>query len=206
MSMKEKLKQLDEYWWELDKSSRQGMNVNARILANKPILEGIEDDAVHQLTNVACLPGIVEPVLGMPDMHFGYGLPMGAVAAFDEEKGIISAGLCGFDINCGINLIRTNLTAKDVKEKQKEIINALYDAVPVGVGSKGKLSLSPGELDEVLTHGLKWAVEHGYGIEDDVKRTEENGCMEGANPAKVSNMAKKRGKSQLGTLGAGNHF
>jgi tRNA-splicing ligase RtcB (3'-phosphate/5'-hydroxy nucleic acid ligase) len=131
---------------------------------------------------------------------------MGAVAAFDSEEGIISSGLCGFDINCGINLIRTNLTKKQVEEKSKELVDSLYNAVPVGVGGKGKLRLKPNELDDVLRRGLNWAVENGYGIEDDVKHTEEGGCMQGADPAKVSDLAKKRGGPQLGTLGAGNHF
>jgi tRNA-splicing ligase RtcB len=182
------------------------MNVDAKIFANKNILDDIEDDAVQQLTNVACLPGIVEPVIGLPDMHFGYGLPMGAVSAFDSENGIISAGLCGFDINCGINSIRTNLNYDEVKEKLNELIPALFNAVPCGVGSKGKLRLNYDELDEVMTRGLNWAVENGYGTKKDIENTEEKGCMPNANPSKVSDLAKKRGLPQLGTLGAGNHF
>lgn len=131
---------------------------------------------------------------------------MGAVGAFDAEEGVISAGLCGFDINCGINLIRTNLTADDIRAKQKELVNSLFDSVPVGVGSKGKLKLSPSELDQVLRRGLDWALEQGYVTKEDVKATEEGGRMEGADPSKVSDLAKKRGSPQLGTLGAGNHF
>jgi len=134
------------------------------------------------------------------------GLPMGAVGAFDAEKGIISAGLCGFDINCGINSIRTNLTADEVRAKQKELIQALFNKVPVGVGSKGKLRLNPDQLAEVMKHGVNWAVDNGYGVKEDIEHTEEKGCMEGADPSKVSDLAKKRGAAQLGTLGAGNHF
>jgi len=131
---------------------------------------------------------------------------MGAVAAFDAEEGIISSGLCGFDINCGVNSIRTNLTYKEVQEKLKELIPALYNNVPVGVGSKGKLRLKAEELDEVLARGCEWAVEKGYGVKEDLKRIEEDGKMEGADASKVSDLAKKRGFPQLGTLGSGNHF
>lgn len=131
---------------------------------------------------------------------------MGAVAAFDAEEGIISSGLCGFDINCGINSIRTNLTYKELKEKLKELVPALFNAVPCGVGSKGKLRLTPDELNQVLINGCNWAVEKGYGVKEDLKHIEENGKMEGADTSKVSALAKKRGGPQLGTLGAGNHF
>ncbi len=131
---------------------------------------------------------------------------MGAVSAFDEEKGVISSGLCGFDINCGINSIRTNLTVKEVRPRIKELVEALFRNVPCGVGSKGRLKLGMGQLDDVLTGGVNWAIENGYGIREDAEATEENGRMEGADPSKVSNLAKERGLSQLGTLGAGNHF
>ncbi len=204
--MKEKLKQVSEYVWELDKNVRPKMRVKAKIIASKKVIEAIDDAAVEQLTNVACLPGVIEPVIGLPDMHWGYGLPMGAVSAFSADDGIISAGLCGFDINCGINSIRTNLTYDEVKEKITELVPALFSVVPCGVGSRGKLRLSTNQLDEVLTRGLNWAVENGYGTKDDMEHTEENGCIEGADPSKVSSLAKRRGAPQLGTLGAGNHF
>jgi len=204
--MKEKLKQVSDFEWDLPKGARDRMLVGARIIANKAIIDELDDAAVQQLTNVACLPGVIEPVIGLPDMHWGYGLPMGAVSAFDAEKGVISSGLCGFDINCGINSIRTNLTVKDVKPRIKELIEALFKNVPCGVGSKGTLRLGMGKLDEVLTQGMGWAVENGYGVKDDIGSTEENGCIKGADPSKVSNLAKERGLSQLGTLGAGNHF
>jgi tRNA-splicing ligase RtcB (3'-phosphate/5'-hydroxy nucleic acid ligase) len=131
---------------------------------------------------------------------------MGSVAAFDAEDGVISSGLCGFDINCGVNSIRTNLTAKEIIPKMNELVEELFKAVPCGVGSKGKLRLTNEQLDEVMIKGCKWAVDNGYGVKEDLENMEENGCMEGADPSKVSDLAKKRGKPQLGTLGAGNHF
>jgi len=204
--MKQNLKKLNEYEWELDKSTRSGMNVNAKIIANQKVLNAIEDEAINQLTNVAMLPGVLNPVIGMSDMHFGYGLPMGAVMAFDKEEGYISSGCTGFDINCGINSIKTNLPYSEVKLKLKELISELFKTIPCGVGSKGKLKLQNSELDEVLTKGVNWAVKNNYGTKEDIKNMEENGCMKGADPNKVSELAKKRGKPQLGTLGAGNHF
>ncbi len=204
--MKKKLKRLNDYEWELGKDVRPKMRVKAKIIGNKRIIEGVDEDAVQQLTNVACLPGVIEPVIGLSDMHFGYGIPMGAVSAFDAEDGIISAGLCGFDINCGVNSIRTNLTHEDVKPKLKELISELFSVVPCGVGSKGKLKLSTDQMEQVLKRGVDWAIDNGYGVKDDAKHTEENGHMKGADPSKVSDKAKKRGRPQLGTLGAGNHF
>lgn len=204
--MKQKLQKINDYEWLLPKSVRKEMKVDGKLIANKAIYESMEDGAIEQLSNVCCLPGVIEPVIALPDAHFGYGLPMGAVAAFDAEEGIISSGCTGFDINCGVNSIRTNLTYNEVKDKIKELVPALFDAVPCGVGSKGKLRLTPDQLDEVLIRGVNWAVDNGYGVKDDTEHMEENGCMEGADPSKVSEMAKKRGKPQLGTLGAGNHF
>ena len=203
---KEKLQPINEYEWLLPKAVRKEMNVAGKLIANKAIKDAMEDDTIQQLSNVCTLPGVIEPVIALPDAHFGYGLPMGAVAAFDAEEGIISSGLCGFDINCGVNSIRTNLTYKEVKDKLKELVPALFNAVPCGVGSKGKLRLNPNELDEVLVNGCNWAVEKGYGVKEDLKNIEENGKMEGADPSKVSSLAKQRGGPQLGTLGAGNHF
>jgi tRNA-splicing ligase RtcB len=204
--MKEKLEKINEFEWHLPKSVRKEMRVDAKIIANRKILNAIEEDAVQQLTNVATLPGVVNPVVGLPDMHWGYGLPMGAVSAFDDKEGVISAGLCGFDINCGINLIRTNLTADEVRKRQRELVDELFNAVPAGVGSKGKLRMSPDQLEQVLVKGLDWAVDNGYVTKDDKAATEEGGRMDGADPNKVSDLAKKRGAPQLGTLGAGNHF
>ncbi len=204
--MKEKLKRISDFVWELPKTAREGMNVPARIIASDKIINQAEDAAIQQLTNVACLPGVVEPVLGMPDIHWGYGLPMGAVGVFDAENGVISSGCTGFDINCGINVIRTNLTLDDVRPKLNELISTLFKNIPSGVGAKGKLRLSPDELEGVLANGVNWCIENSYGTKDDAVHTEENGCMKGADSSKVSPEAKKRGAPQLGTLGAGNHF
>ncbi|MFH2027527.1 MAG: RtcB family protein [Nanoarchaeota archaeon] len=206
MAYKEKLQKINDYEWSLPKTVRKEMNVAGKLIANQAIYDAMEDGAIEQLSNVCCLPGVIEPVVALPDAHFGYGLPMGAVAAFDAEEGIISSGLCGFDINCGVNSIRTNLSYKEVKEKLKELITELFNTIPCGVGSKGKLRLESNDLDEVLVNGCEWAVEKGYGVKKDLKKIEENGRMEGADSSKVSDLAKKRGKPQLGTLGAGNHF
>ena len=203
---KEKLQQINEYEWLLPKAVRKEMKVAGKLVANKAIYDAMDDGAIHQLSNVCCLPGVIEPVCALPDAHFGYGLPMGAVAAFDAEEGIISSGLCGFDINCGVNSIRTNLSYEEVKEKLKELVPALFNKVPCGVGSKGKLRLEDNELDQVLKNGCEWAVENNHGVKEDLKHIEENGKMPDADPSKVSELAKKRGKPQLGTLGAGNHF
>lgn len=204
--MKEKVRKINDFTWELPTSSREKMNVPARIYASKKLLDEVEDEAVKQLTNVACLPGVVNYVAAMPDMHWGYGLPMGAVGAFDDEKGVISSGCTGFDINCGVHMIKTNLTEQEVRPKIKDLVSKLFVNVPSGVGSEGKLVLNNNQLDEVLVRGAKWAVENGYGTKDDLERMEENGCMEGGDQNKISNEAKKRGRPQLGTLGAGNHF
>ncbi|MBW2992159.1 RtcB family protein, partial [Candidatus Woesearchaeota archaeon] len=204
--MKELVEKLNDYEWILPKTARERMNVTGKVVANKAILDAMEDEAIHQLSNVCCMPGVIEPVCALPDAHVGYGLPMGAVAAFDAEKGVISAGLCGFDINCGVNSIRTNLTYKEVQEKLNELVPLLFQNTPCGVGSKGKLKLSPDELDQVLINGVNWAVEKGYGAKEDIEHMEEKGHMEGADPSKISHLAKQRGGPQLGTLGAGNHF
>jgi len=146
--MKEKLKQINDYEWQLPKEGK--MNVNGMIIGNKAIIDGLEDDTIGQIMNVTQMPGVLDPVIALPDAHFGYGLPMGSVAAFDAEKGVISAGLCGFDINCGVNSIRTNLAADEVIKKIKELITALFDAVPCGVGSKGKLKLDDDQLNQLV--------------------------------------------------------
>jgi len=204
--MKEKLRQISPYEWELDKNVRPRMNVKAKIIGNKKILESLEAAAIEQLTNVACMPGVIEPVIGLPDMHWGYGLPMGAVSAFDFDNGVISSGLCGFDINCGVNSIRTNLTYDEVKPRLNELIASLFKTIPCGVGAKGKLKLTHDQLEQVLTRGVDWAIENGYGVASDKEHMEEKGCMEGGDPRKVSDLARRRGLEQLGTLGAGNHF
>jgi tRNA-splicing ligase RtcB (3'-phosphate/5'-hydroxy nucleic acid ligase) len=205
--LKHKLERINKTLWRISKSVRQGMKVDAHILANDEALEMIEPEAIEQLTNVAMLPGVVEPVLAMPDAHWGYGLPMGAVGVFDPENGgIISSGMTGFDINCGINLIRTNIPVMEFRPHLKRMVDEAFRAIPCGVGAKGKLRLEVDELKEVLMHGMRWGLAKGYGTEEDLLNTEEQGSMAGADPGKLSELALKRGKSQLGTLGSGNHF
>lgn len=206
--MKEKLVQQDEFRWWLDKSARPRMRVGAKIIGSKKIINTVEDAAIEQLTNVATLPGVVEPVLAMPDAHWGYGLPMGAVGAFDAEEGIISAGCTGFDINCGVRLIRTNLGHEEVEAKLRELVDELFRRVPAGVGSKGKLRLSDNQFTDVIRLGARWAVENDRGVEADLTHCEEGGGMEGAatTTPQISEKARRRGQPQLGTLGAGNHY
>ena len=204
--MEHLLKKITDYKWELSKNYKRGMKVPAYFYINRKLMNILEKDAVEQAANVATLPGIKTASLVMPDVHVGYGFPIGGVAAFEVENGIISPGGVGFDINCGVRLIRTNLRLEDVKGKIKQLVDALFKAVPSGVGSAGRLKVSNQELDEVLSVGAKWAVENGYGTEKDLEHCEENGALEGARPEVVSKRARDRGRPQLGTLGSGNHF
>jgi tRNA-splicing ligase RtcB len=204
--MKDRLKRINNFEWLLDKKNRKDMLVNAKLVANQAIYDVMEPDAIKQLSNVAMLPGVVDPVIALPDAHVGYGLPMGAVGAFDEQKGVISAGCTGFDINCGVRMIKTNLTRREIRPKIKELINELFKNIPCGVGSKGRLRLQLKELDQVLKTGAEYALENDYAIKKDLEHMEEEGKMQGADASKVSDKAKKRGIPQLGTLGAGNHY
>ncbi|MDP7077844.1 MAG: RtcB family protein, partial [Desulfobacterales bacterium] len=165
-----------------------------------------QNEPLKQVANVATLPGIIKASLAMPDMHWGYGFPIGGVAAFDGETGIISPGGVGYDINCGVRLATTSLVEKEVRPKQEDLVNALYQNIPSGIGSTGSIKLSISEEKKVLTHGSRWAVQQGFGIDSDLDHTEDSGCMENADPDVVSNRALERGKKQLGTLGSGNHF
>ena len=201
-----KLKKISDYEWEMEKDLKECMLVPGRIYANKKLLGDVEDGALEQCANVACLPGIVKYSIAMPDIHFGYGFPIGGVAAFDATDGVISPGGVGFDINCGVRLLRTNLDLGAIKPRIKELIDHMSYSIPSGVGKKGKIRLGRRELEDALRRGAAWVVEKGYGWEDDLDNIEENGRMEGADPGKVSDFAKKRGASQLGTLGSGNHF
>lgn len=202
------LQKLDEWRFLLPKTFKEGMRTEGLIYADEQMIEHIVADNAHiQVANVACLPGIVGRSLAMPDIHLGYGFAIGGVAAFDPEAGgIISPGGVGYDINCGCRVLRTDLTYNEIKDKIERITDKLASEVPSGVGSVGPISLSSKQLDQVLVEGSKWAVRNGYGIEDDVLHTEENGSMEGADTSKVSSHAKDRGSDQLGTLGSGNHF
>ncbi|MEW6329258.1 MAG: RtcB family protein [Candidatus Micrarchaeota archaeon] len=192
--------------WEIAKSGN--MRVPVAVYGIKSIVERMKRDRTFtQAQNVACLPGIVRSSLVMPDGHEGYGFPIGGVAGFSEgEGGIISPGGVGYDVNCGVRLILTNMGAEEVKPKVSELMNKLFQNVPSGVGSKGKIRLNERELEDAVREGALWAIKKGYGWEEDASRIEENGCMKGADPSKASPMAKKRGGPQFGTLGAGNHF
>ena len=201
------LKKVDEAIYELNKDYKPGMRVPVRIIANEKLLKEMDDAVVEQASNVATLPGIVGYSFAMPDAHWGYGFPIGGVAAFDTDAGgVISPGGIGFDINCGMRLVRTDLTIKDVKPKIKELVNALFERVPAGVGSKGLLRLNKQEFKQVCEEGARWVVEKGFGWQEDLEVTEENGCMEGADASKVSDRAIARGIDQVGTLGSGNHY
>ncbi len=201
------IKKVNSFRWEIPRSYKQGMRVPGVIYASQHMIEQIKrDNAPEQVANVATLPGIVKASMAMPDIHWGYGFPIGGVAAFDAEEGIISPGGVGYDINCGVRLLTTNLDEKDARPKLKELVDNIFMNVPSGVGEKGKLRLNFGELNKVLDFGAKWAVENGYGWEEDLERLEEGGSIKFADHTKVSDKAKKRGAPQLGTLGAGNHF
>lgn len=202
-----KLQKVDEFRWLIAKDYKPGMRVPGLIYASEGMLEQIiSDQAPEQVANVAFLPGIVNYSLAMPDIHWGYGFAIGGVAAMRVSDGVVSPGGVGFDINCGVRIMRTNLTQDEVKPKIKELIDALFFAVPSGVGSKGRIRLRSGEINDVLTRGSRWAVAKGYGRPEDLQSTEENGEMKDAEPDRVSARAKERGMPQVGTLGSGNHF
>jgi tRNA-splicing ligase RtcB len=207
-NFREVFQKIDDYRWKIPKSFKDGMLTDGMIYADEAMLEHIFADNAHlQVVNVACLPGIVGYSLAMPDIHLGYGFAIGGVAAFDPDLGgIISPGGVGYDINCGVRVLRTNLYSNEVLPKIRNIVDELARKVPSGVGSRGPISLSSSDMEKVLTRGTKWAVQNGYGEENDILHTEENGAMEGADPDQVSSHAKERGSDQLGTLGSGNHF
>ncbi len=200
------LKKITDYKWELPKNYKPGMKVPAYFYINRKLMNLLEKGAVEQAANVATMPGIQKASLVMPDVHVGYGFPIGGVAAFDVNEGVVSPGGVGFDINCGVRLLRSNLKVDEVRPRIKELVDRLFVAVPSGVGSEGKLKVSDRELDEIFVEGAKWAVENGYGYERDLEHCEEHGALDGARPEVVSKRARDRGKPQLGTLGSGNHF
>lgn len=197
--------QVDNYIWEIPR--REKMRVPARIYADKILLDKMKTDrTLLQTSNVAHLPGIQKFSIALPDAHEGYGFPIGGVAGFTVDGGVISPGGIGYDINCGVRLLSTPLTAGEVRPKLKQLLDRIFTLVPSGVGRGGKVRLSHGELDEVMVEGVKWAIRQGYGFERDAERIEEGGSMPGANPENISHRAKQRGAGQLGSLGAGNHF
>jgi tRNA-splicing ligase RtcB len=200
-----KLEQIDEFRWEIPRTG--AMRVPGRIYASEKMIRELRSDkSPEQVANVAHLPGIVDASLAMPDMHWGYGFPIGGVAAFDEEQGVLSPGGVGYDINCGVRLLRSDIPRHLVRKKLDALSLALHRAVPSGVGSKSALRLSHKELNQVLEQGAHWAVEHGLGRDEDLDTIEEGGRMLGADPDRVSDKAKDRGRPQLGSLGSGNHF
>ncbi|HUV28856.1 MAG TPA: RtcB family protein [Anaerolineales bacterium] len=199
--------QVNQYEWEIPQSYRPDMLVPVRIFATKQLLDQIKGDkSLEQAVNAATLPGLVSPVVVMPDVHQGYGFPIGGVAATRLPHGIISPGAIGYDINCGVRLLASQIEYESVSNNLADLANTLNRLCPSGVGKKGHIKLKINELERVCIDGSRWALRHGYASEADLRRTEENGCLEGADPSKISKRAKERGQHQLGTLGAGNHF
>lgn len=200
-------RKIGENQYQIDADSNLGMKVPVRIYADEPLLQKmLLDRTIMQARNVASIPGIVSHSVVLPDGHEGYGFPVGGVAAMDAEEGMISPGGVGYDINCGVRLLRSNLSEQTVRSKLKELVTDLFSSIPSGVGSKGAVKLTHSELDEVLVKGVNWAIDHGYGSSDDSDVCEENGQIQNADPNKVSDKARKRGAPQLGSLGSGNHF
>jgi len=197
--------QRDETCWTIP--AKDAMRVPAIIYADETLIRDMDQKVYEQITHVATLPGIVEAAYAMPDAHWGYGFPIGGVAAFDPEQGgVISAGGVGFDISCGIRTLLTGLTIDSLKPEQHRLADELYRTIPAGVGSRGKLHLNHKEMIAMLTGGAQWAVDQGFGEMEDLERTEENGCMAGADPARVSSKARERQREEMGTLGSGNHY
>ena len=202
------LQRLDDYRWVIPRRTREGMLTDALIYTNERLLQDVlRDQCLEQAANVAMLPGIAGRSLAMPDIHQGYGFPIGGVAAtVPEEGGVVSPGGVGFDINCGVRLLASTLTADEVRPKIRELVNQLFRDIPSGAGRGGDVRISYQELDRVLEEGAAWMVAHGYGRPEDLDTCEEGGTIDGADPAAVSDRAKKRGLPQIGTLGSGNHF
>ncbi len=207
MVSKSDLVQIEPYLYEIPKSYRKDMRVPARLFADAVLLEkALQDRSLEQLVNTATLPGVVKWALAMPDIHQGYGFPIGGVVATKLPHGIISPGGVGYDINCGVRLLASEASEEEVRPYLEDLATALYHYVPSGVGVKGFLRLSDKELDRIMVEGARWALERGYARPEDLRHTEEGGSMKGADPSKVSKKARERGRAQVGTLGAGNHF
>jgi tRNA-splicing ligase RtcB len=200
-------KKIGNMRYQIDADSSIGMKVPVTIYADEKLLSKMMTDrTIKQAVNVSTIPGIQQHAIVLPDGHEGYGFPVGGVAAMDAEEGMISPGGVGYDINCGVRLLRTNLSEDNVRPKLKDLVTDLFNSIPSGVGSKGAIRLNPSQLDEVLVRGVSWAVDHGYGSSNDADVCEENGQIANADPNKVSERARKRGSPQLGSLGSGNHF
>ncbi len=200
-------KKIREMEYRIEADPSKGMKVPVTIYADEKLLQKmLTDRTIQQAINVSTIPGVLKHVVVLPDGHEGYGFPVGGVAAMDAENGMISPGGVGYDINCGVRLIKTNLMEKDVRPRLKDLVTELFTSIPSGVGSKGAVRLTSSDLDEVLVKGVQWAVDHGYGSKDDADVCEENGQIKNADPGKISPTARKRGAPQLGSLGSGNHF
>ena len=202
-----RVRKINDFEFTIEKDKSKGMNVPVTIYANDSLISKmVTDRTIDQAVNVSTLPGVRKHVVVLPDGHEGYGFPVGGVAATDLEQGIISPGGVGYDINCGVRLIRTGLVESDLRPKLKDLINGLFGSIPLGVGSEGTIKLEKSELDELLVEGVHWAIDRGYGWKEDAEACEEDGKIIGADPTKISETARKRGASQLGSLGSGNHF
>ena len=206
MARPEQLHELSPTRWEIPVTYKNGMRVPARIYATRKLLDAMDDGVFEQITNVATLPGILEYAMCMPDGHWGYGFPIGGAAAVDPEEGVISPGGIGFDINCGMRLLRTGLTAAEVRPRLRELVDALFTHVPCGVGAVSSLKIRRDEFRDLIERGGAWCRERGFAAEDDLETTENHGCMPGARASAVSERAIDRGLSQVGTLGSGNHY
>ena len=201
------LERVGPYLWRISQDAGRGMRVPGLVVADDRLIESIRSDAsLQQIANGATLPGIVRAAMAMPDIHQGYGLPVGGVVATDARQGVVSPGAIGFDINCGVRLLATSLRAADIAGRMEALVDSLYDAIPTGVGSRSALTLDSRALDDVLERGAGWAVSAGYGVRQDLARIESDGCLTGAVARSVSDRARERGRRQLGTLGSGNHF
>ena len=207
MSLAERLERIDDFRWRIPRDDSLGMRTDVVVYATKQIIDKIaKDKSLEQAANVATLPGIVGPSLAMPDIHQGYGFPIGGVAATDYSSGVVSPGGVGFDINCGVRLVRLNRSRQDVRLRLRELVNQIFRDVPCGMGGSGFVKINLRDLDRVLVEGAQWMVNHGYGEPRDPEFAEAGGALAGADPDKVSDRAKQRGRPQIGTLGSGNHF
>ncbi len=201
------LEKLDNYRWRINKNYQSGMRVPGIIYSDEELIRNaLDDNAFKQVANVATLPGIQKASLAMPDIHWGYGFPIGGVAAMDAKNGVVSPGGVGYDINCGVRLVRSDLEITEIRPHIEALIDRIYSEVPCGVGSRGKILVKGRDFDRLMVKGAKWAVDQGYGWNEDIDRCEENGAMPGADPDYVSAKARKRGNDEIGTLGSGNHF
>ena len=197
--------QISEFAWRIE--PHNAMRVPGVVYADEALLRDMDEKVYEQVVNVASLPGIVQASYAMPDAHWGYGFPIGGVAAFDpKQHGVVSAGGVGFDISCGVRTLHTDLSRDDIESVKQPLADLLFARIPSGVGSKGSICLSDRELDDMLLGGARWAVEQGFGSCEDLERVEECGCMAGAEPLQVSQRAKTRQREEMGTLGSGNHY